>query len=152
MDPEKKPLIHNLDEQNSMNSKSPSVVVMIVAAIGLGIITGFILSKTHKAAGGGALPNAPVGTKVQTANSEDVIDEKNFQDKVEGDLKEGGKNGEGSFHLERPGGESQYVYLTSSTVDLSKYVGKKVRVRGQTQQCAAAHGIVRHEYCHTALV
>ena len=42
--------------------------------------------------------------------------------------------GEGSFHLERPGGTSQNVYLTSSTVDLSEYVGKKVKVYGETFQ------------------
>jgi hypothetical protein len=57
---------------------------------------------------------------------------KNFKDQAEGTLKEGGIDGEGNFHLERPGGESQNVYLTSSTVDLSLYVGKKVRVYGQT--------------------
>ena len=61
-----------------------------------------------------------------------VFDKKTFPDSAEGVLEEGGIEGEGSFHLERPGGESQNVYLTSSTVDLSKYVGKKVKVQGQT--------------------
>ena len=59
---------------------------------------------------------------------------KTFKDSIVGLLKEGGIEGEGNFHLERPGGVSQNVYLTSSTVDLSKYVGKKVKVWGQTFQ------------------
>ena len=47
-------------------------------------------------------------------------------------MREGGIEGEGNFHIERPGGKSQNAYLTSSTVDLSVYVGKKVKVWGQT--------------------
>ena len=61
-----------------------------------------------------------------------IADKKTFKDSAEGVLKEGGVDGEGNFHLERPGGESQNVYLTSTTVDLSKYLGKKVRVWGET--------------------
>jgi len=36
--------------------------------------------------------------------------------------------------LQRTGGESQNVYLTSTAVDLSKFLGKKVRVWGETFQ------------------
>jgi hypothetical protein len=61
-----------------------------------------------------------------------IADKKTFKDQAEGILKEGGIDGEGNFHLQRPGGESQNVYLTSTTVDLSAYLGKKVRVWGQT--------------------
>lgn len=61
-----------------------------------------------------------------------VQDKKTFKDHAEGILREGGIDGEGQFHLERPGGESQNVYLTSSIVDLSQFVGKKVRVWGET--------------------
>jgi len=32
----------------------------------------------------------------------------------------------------RPGGESQTAYLTSSVLDLDEYVGKKVKVFGET--------------------
>jgi len=46
---------------------------------------------------------------------------KTFPDKTEGVLREGGIEGEGNFHLERPGGESQNVYLTSTTVDLELF-------------------------------
>lgn len=61
-----------------------------------------------------------------------ISDKKTFKDSAEGILREGGIEGEGNFHLERPGGPSQNVYLTSSVVDLSQFVGKKVRVWGET--------------------
>ena len=37
----------------------------------------------------------------------------------------------------RPGGDSQNVYMTSGTVDLSKFINKNIKVWGQTQ--AAQH-------------
>lgn len=70
--------------------------------------------------------------KIDTAKASGISDKKTFKDQAEGILKEGGIDGEGNFHLERPGGISQNVYLTSSAVDLSKYIGKKVRVHGET--------------------
>lgn len=74
------------------------------------------------------------GASVQTDKAAGVMDKKTFKDSAEGIMKEGGIEGEGNFHLERPGGVSQNAYLTSSTVDLSKYIGKKVKVWGQTFQ------------------
>ena len=47
-------------------------------------------------------------------------------------LEEGGISGEGTHHLVRGSGPSQYAYLTSSVVDLEPFVGKKVQVWGQT--------------------
>jgi hypothetical protein len=67
-----------------------------------------------------------------------VLDKKTFTDQAEGTLREGGFEGEGSFHLERPGGKSQYVYLTSTAVDLSEFIGKKVSVWGQTYEAEKA--------------
>ena len=98
--------------------------IFIFLALAIGAVSGyffrkFFTSKTPK-------------QKVITKTKEGVVDKKTFRDQATGTLREGGINGEGSFHLERPGGESQNVYLTSSTVDLSKYIGKKVRVYGET--------------------
>ncbi len=85
-------------------------------------------------AGSQGLVGVPTTDKesVKTEKSEGIMDKKRFPDKAEGKLVEGGIDGEGNFHLERSGGESQNVYLTSSIVDLSKYIGKKVRVWGET--------------------
>ena len=59
-------------------------------------------------------------------------DVKTFRDRAEGTLKEGGIDSEGTHHLERPGGTSQSVYLTSSVVDLDQFIDKKVEVWGET--------------------
>lgn len=61
-----------------------------------------------------------------------------FKDTSEGKLKEGGIDGEGQYHLERPGGISQNVYLTSSLVDLSLFIDKKIRIWGETQTAQKA--------------
>ena len=53
-------------------------------------------------------------------------------DKSEGVLEEGGIGGEGTHHIVRGNGPSQYAYLTSSVVDLDPFVGKKVQVWGET--------------------
>jgi len=54
-----------------------------------------------------------------------------YQD-VKGTLREGGLGNEGTHHLERDGGPSQTVYLTSSVIDLTGFVGKKVEIWGET--------------------
>ena len=75
---------------------------------------------------------------VNTAKSSGIKNSKSFPDTATGILKEGGIDGEGSYHLERPGGKSQNVYLTSSIVDLSKFLGKKVKVQGETFEAQTA--------------
>jgi hypothetical protein len=103
-----------------------TTAIFVIATI-LGLGTGYYLSK---------IEGPRIGSKIRTTDkiktAQGVKDEKKFPDKVEGKLKEGGIDGEGNYHLERPGGKSQNVYLTSSTIDLSKFIGKKVRVWGQT--------------------
>ncbi len=110
--------------------KPPIALFIILAVLGVG--TGFLLSQTK----GSSLIKLPASPLSKTGGSKGQIvgsaDEKTFKDSVEGKLVEGGIEGEGAFHLERPGGESQNVYLTSSVVDLSAFVGKKVKVWGET--------------------
>ena len=127
--PDAQNLIHNLDSNSETKSFTLSVFFSIlISVILLGIITGFFLGSSNKA-------STKVIQKSGSAKLEKtagIADKKTFKDKAEGILKEGGIEGEGNFHLERPGGKSQNVYLTSTTVDLSLYVGKKVKVWGQT--------------------
>ena len=59
------------------------------------------------------------------------MDKVNFPDIAKGVLREGGSEGEGSYHLER-GAKDQTAYLTSSTIDMSPFVGKKVSIWGKT--------------------
>ncbi len=119
-------LIRNLDGQTNENSISyPYFFTLLGIALIVGIVVGFILTKFSKKGG------EVTGTQ-PAKESAGIVDKKTFKDKAEGTLKEGGVEGEGNFHLERTGGESQNVYLTSSTVDLSAYINKKVRVWGET--------------------
>lgn len=119
-------LIHNLNDNKNFDGLTYSkFFLFIIIAIILGIAFGFGLTKIPKKR----------TTKTNTVKAEKIVgitDKKTFKDQAEGILKEGGVDGEGSFHLVRPGGESQNVYLTSTTVDLSQYIGKKVRVWGET--------------------
>lgn len=82
-------------------------------------------------------PKATVTNPVSETNTSQI--EKEIQegdieglDEAEGTLVEGGIEGEGTHHLERDGGPSKYVYLTSTVMDLEGMVGKKVHVWGET--------------------
>lgn len=123
-------LIHNLDSASTIEKISyKKLLFFIFITFIFGVITGFITARVptllKKETSSLNLPSSSKKTV-------GIADKKTFKDKAEGVLKEGGIDGEGNFHLERPGGISQNVYLTSSTVDLSQFIGKKVRVWGQT--------------------
>lgn len=133
-------LIHTFDGKKTSvkaGMKMPVFLGGVAVVVVLGVVVGFLLSKLPKS---GTMTTTSSSTSSSGSNGKAVgiADTSTFKDKAEGTLREGGVDGEGSFHLERPGGESQNVYLTSSTVDLSKYIGKKVRVWGQTFQAQKA--------------
>ncbi len=127
-------VIHQFaNEKNARRQKIPVLIVVILLTAVAGIITGYLLKQQ--------LSSAKTTTSTSSANAKTasgIADKKTFKDKAEGILKVGGIDGEGNFHLERPGGTSQNVYLTSSTVDLQQYVNKKVRVWGATFQAQQA--------------
>lgn len=133
-----KPIIRSLDEAkpttNSM--KAPFIVFILLAFFGIG--TGFLLAKTNKSTVVSSNKGAVTVSSVKKGDTFGSTDEKTFRDKAEGVLREGGIEGEGAFHLERPGGASQNVYLTSSVVDLSNFIGRKVKVWGQTNAAKRA--------------
>lgn len=112
---------------------SPSLLIVIVLVIVAGVGTGYFLSRQP----GGGIPGGRVEVAPGAVVKDKEIglnDEKTFRDSAQGTLKEGGIDGEGSYHLERTGGESQNVYLTSSVIDLGEFIGKKVEVWGETQK------------------
>lgn len=122
--------MHSLNaEQTPKLVPLPLVVVIGVISVLLGVFGAYSMTKTSV-----MTSNVDEGTAIQTDKAAGVLDKKTFKDSAEGIMREGGMDGEGNFHLERPGGVSQNAYLTSSTVDLSKYIGKKVTVWGQTFQ------------------
>ncbi|MBA3723927.1 MAG: hypothetical protein H0W89_03450 [Candidatus Levybacteria bacterium] len=113
-------------------------ILVLMAAFGVGTGYGVASMSSAKPGEKSALPNAlnpNAPAKGETYGSDDTAA---YKDTAEGVLKEGGIEGEGQYHLERPGGESQYVYMTSSTVDLSKFIDKKIKVWGATQTAQTA--------------
>jgi len=110
-------------------------VIVAVVVVGFGVLTGWLLSGAQN----GKTQEKVTGTNVtQTKKEAGISDEKTFRDTAQGLMKEGGINGEGTHHLERDGGPSQYVYLTSSVIDLDSFVGKNVQVWGETIKGAKA--------------
>lgn len=120
-------LVHQFGDEKKGVSFPVFIVISVVMLL-LGVLVGFGASKFKKTAG--TTPSSSI--MINTDKSSGISDKKTFKDQAEGIMKEGGIDGEGNFHLERPGGISQNVYLTSSAVDLAKYIGKKVRVHGET--------------------
>lgn len=114
---------------------SVPVIIIACAIIVAGGFTGYVL-----ASGGNAGAKINSGkTSSGLAKEVGVMDEKTFKDNAEGILREGGvEDGEGTHHLERPGGPSQNIYLTSSVVPLDDYIDKKVKIWGQTFDPGAA--------------
>ena len=124
---ENKNLLHTLDSKDVDEVSYVSFFTFIAVAVIIGAVFGFGFSRLNK-----KTTNSSSDKTKNTTQSAGIVDKKTFKDSVEGILREGGIDGEGNFHIERPGGVSQNAYLTSSTVDLSVYIGKKIKVWGQT--------------------
>ncbi len=137
----KESLIHELNTESTGTSMNKSVIIALFMFVLLGLGSGFIISNVVSPSS--ATPTGgsdSITTNGVTVNKGDVIgsEASDFTDNAEGTLTEGGIDGEGAYHLQRPGGESQNVYLTSSVLDLSPFVGRKVKVWGQTQTAQSA--------------
>ncbi len=127
----------NLVKKVSLAKFSTNLPIVIgsVLVVVAGVITGWFLSGGIK---GKKQGEAKVPVSVQTEKEAGIKDESAFRDSAEGTLRQGGINGEGTHHLEREGGPSQNVYLTSSVIDLSAFEGKRVKVWGETISAAKA--------------
>lgn len=131
-------VIHSFDPKNTPFSVSFLAVVVVLIAILIGSVSGYVLAnKTQKIAVSSKTNGQVVGgtTKGQIFGSTDSAA---FKDSADGVLAPGGIKSEGQYHLVRPGGESQYVYVTSSVVDLSQFNNHKIKVWGQTQKAQYA--------------
>lgn len=131
MDPQnsRQPASTFVPQTKSLRVGTPILVGGLIIIIA-GTLTGWLLSGKGSLKTGNS-PSTATGAKT-SANEAGVSDEKAFPDSAEGKLAEGGIQGEGTYHLERDGGPSRYVYLTSTVIDLQGFVGKKVKVWGQT--------------------
>jgi hypothetical protein len=133
------PLIRNFNSDSIKSAFTPKVVAILIGVVIVGVISGFLVSQTGtlstKNIKTGTVANGSSAAAGTIIGSNDTTD---FKDTAQGTLKEGGIDGEGAFHLVRPGGDSQNVYLTSSSVDLSQFVGKNIKVWGATQKAQHA--------------
>ncbi len=141
----KKELIHDLNSPRKKNSSSSGImkkqlILTVIIVVILGIGTGYIAANVAGSSNKGPLSvnNSGSGGSMGKGFTAGVNDTKAFPDTAEGVLQAGGIDGEGAYHLVRPGGDSQNVYMTSSAVDLSQFMGKKVKVWGQTQAAQKA--------------
>ena len=130
-------LVHDINMKNMSSIFTPKLLIALIIAVVLGLGSGYVLSKR-----GGVKVDTAKGPVVSSKVSKGTVvgssDTKTFKDVAEGILKTGGIDGEGAYHLVRPGGDSQNVYLTSSLVDLSKFLNRKIKVWGETQQAKVA--------------
>lgn len=111
-------------------------VAIVLAVIVLGAFTGLIASSRLK--------NKQIAQSQSTLTNKKEQDlspqeKQNLQtvtrDSAEGVLEKNDKfeeTAQGQWKLIRSGGESQTAFLTSSFLDLDQYVGKKVKVYGET--------------------
>jgi hypothetical protein len=119
----------------NLNSKVIFIIVII-----LGVTGGFWISRIWPTQTAVSLSDleSNAGKSVDSSSLEigvvygDIND--TFNDSATGTVEVGGVNGEGTHSLKREGGDSQTAALTSSTIDLDLFVGKKVEVAGETNK------------------
>lgn len=134
--------IPNLSPQDTFvsqtnNNKNAKIIIAIIVIFG--ITAGFWISRfwpsktavslSDMETSGTTAINDSTSLKVGVLYGET---DKSFTDSATGTIADGGLNGVGTHILKRDGGDSQTVALTSSTIDLNLFVGKKVQVTGQT--------------------
>lgn len=137
---EEKMLLHQGDGLVREEYKYMNHVILAVYCILflLGIGTGYILARPSDQKG---MTNQSQGM-VQTKNVVGSTDTQTFKDSAEGVIEKGGTDGEGTHKLIREGGPSQTAFLISSIIDLESFVGKKVRVWGQTMAAKKAQWLM----------
>lgn len=123
-------LMHQFKEEETPKSKIILKILIIALIVGLGTVTGYFLSSKNNGSKIGFTNNSQM---IKTENTIGSTDTRTFRDQAEGKLEKGGIEGEGTHKLirdtKRP---DQNVYLTSSVIDLDQFIGKKIRVWGET--------------------
>lgn len=132
--------VSNPSQQTNSNTNMLPITIGAVVIVFLGVGTGFLLNQTK--GGSNTLGKKEIAQEasgeIKVGEVYGSTDEKAFRDSTEGVLEKGGLNGEGSHKLIRPGGESQTAYLTSSTLNLDQFAGRKVKVWGETYKAEKA--------------
>ncbi|MDO8461071.1 MAG: hypothetical protein Q7S38_01370 [bacterium] len=129
----------NKKEENKPSSLfSRKIILVLLIVVLVGVSSGYLISRNMGGTNLGSTGEGVSGSSISKGIVVGSNDSKIFKDAAEGVLKKGGINGEGQYHLVRPGGDSQKVYLISSIVDLSKFLDRKIKVWGETQTAQTA--------------
>jgi len=123
---------------STTTSLQPFVLLGLVVAVVAGLFLGYLLATKSFVSMSKNSVAAGTVTNIQKGAVYGSDDTTTFKDSTDGVVAKGGIQDEGQFHLVRPGGDSQNVYMTSSLVDLSLFVGRHVKVWGQTQKAKVA--------------
>lgn len=121
------PVVRQFNPKKAEKNNGLVLGIVSVLVVLAGIGAGYLFSGKKLKSSGPAVPKSTV-----TENEAGVVDDVAFPDTATGEMVAGGIAGEGTHHLERDGGPSKNVYLTSTVIDLESFVGKKVQVWGQT--------------------
>lgn len=127
-------VMHDFSDTQNRPFFTFPLILFLTGIILLGVTSGYLLSKNGGKIGPVDVGKVANGGSVQVGKTYGSTDTQTYKDTAEGIVKEGGVEGEGQYHLVRPGGESQNVYMTSSNVDLSQFIDRKVKVWGATQK------------------
>lgn len=140
---EKDPILESkiMEEPTSMEPKKKSLLLpLVIIGVALGIGTGYFLAQRNLSvsakpgSSAGLTQNPTSASAVKVGDTFGTNDTTTFTDQTDGILQAGGIGGEGTHHLVRGANATQWVYLTSSVVDLDMFVGDQVSVWGQTNQ------------------
>ncbi len=143
--------INNLSASPTLKKSKPNTKINFIAlgiVVVLALSSGFVISRffpvqSHLV---GFTPNSSNDTTNESTIKADDISStsdievgkvygnsgKNYTDSATGTIEKGSLNGEGTHILNREGGSDQRAALTSSSVDLDLFVGRKVEVKGET--------------------
>ena len=114
-----------------MKNKSKVIIGIFVVCVLAGGATGYLLSDKKGSLGGSG--KTVVQTGGATGKTFGVTNTKEYPDTAIGTIEKDGISGEGTQKLIRDGGPSQTACLLSSTLDLTDFIGKKVKVWGKTE-------------------
>lgn len=133
-----RPVVQPIDPKKEGDSgmkllSARTIIAAYIVLVLLGVGTGYVLTRTSVATMGASAPST-----VNTGKVVGSTDTTTFKDSAVGVIQKGSTDTEGTHQLIRDGGPSQTVTLLSSVVDLDKYVGKKVKVWGQTMAAQKA--------------
>lgn len=131
-------MLHPFAQKSMIAMFTPKFLGIIAVVILVGVGIGYIIVPKGGSGSTVSTTTLKAGAEIEKGTTVGSDDTKTFKDKTEGILEEGGIEGEGQYHLVRPGGDSQNVYLTSSIIDLSPFIKKKIRVWGQTNSAKKA--------------